>query len=366
MNSYKYKMSKIILALSLVIAITTTVEADKVVVGGIPYAGVNVIRIADCRVTFAVQTGRQITKNLSEVTSLTIDNEPAFNNAENLLKKGQAQEALAAYEDADRISRNTLIKSLIRYRRLEALDQAGYIDEAVELWLEIVKENNASKESLALRPSNTGPKGSSRNNSAIKTLRKRLKDAEGALAQEIKALLEKLSRVQGQQPPRGDTTGKTNKGSDEAAPGTQPIDVQGDVEKILKAAEGLISNNRPEQGLEQLKQNIKKFDYGQLPRALLLMGKAQRARAELASGEKADELLYSAGLNYMKVVAHFPNSPEAPQALYLAGKVNASFSKPNIRAAKNAFNMIIERYDNSDFAAKAKQSLASLKVSERE
>ncbi len=358
-------MRKITLAILLICATVPVARGDEVVVSGMPpYAGVKVLRVNNCQVIFTVPGGRQLSKGMSEVKSIIIDNQEDFNKAEKLLRQGQPEKAVTAYDAANKTTRSPLIRLLVHYRRLDALDQAGYIDIAVRQWLVIVDENNASKQSLALRPKNPAPKGSPRNKSAIEILRKRKEDTQGALAEEIQALLDKLYRVEGKESPSeqdGDTVEATDDGQ---GPRTKPFNGSNGDAKLLDAAEELISGGQAQEAMDRLEKNLDKFDRNNLPRALLLMGKARQAQAQLAPGEKADEMLISAGLNYMKVVAHFPHSPQAPQALYLAGKVNASFSKPNIRAAKNAFNMVIQRYDKSEYAQKAKRSLTSLEVTE--
>ena len=70
-------------------------------------------------------------------------------------------------------------------------------------------------------------------------------------------------------------------------------------------------------------------------------------------------MLLDAGLDLMRVVAHFFGSPEAPEALLAAGGVNAQLG--NVRAARDAYQEVLKRFaDRQEIAQKAKAALESL------
>ena len=63
----------------------------------------------------------------------------------------------------------------------------------------------------------------------------------------------------------------------------------------------------------------------------------------------------------MRVWSYYPGGAEAPEALYLAGTVNASLSPANFGAARAAYNRVVSLYPRSPFAAKARAAIGKLK-----
>ncbi len=356
-------MRKVIATIAVLVLLCSPSLGDEVKVRDRHvYKEVRIFRVKDCEVTFLFSTKQTITKPLSELEYVRIDGQSWFNKAEKLLLKGEFSEALKAYDLAEETAPRKWMKELIRLRRLQVMDQCGMIEQAVLLWLEIVKENGASKNSLTLRPSKLGPKGSNQNSKVIAILEVEFKKSGStALKTAIETLLLDLYKVEGIH----------KKASDLAKDiATRPVEAdlpdaaeQGELAAKLKAAEVMVQEAEiasAAKALEMIESNLPKFSYSDHSAAYLLRGKARTVLAEKSKDEKLSRRhLLDAGLDFMRVVTYFPGSVEAPEALFEAGRVNLALK--NFSAARVAFATVVSRYGKSSWATKASSVIGELK-----
>jgi TolA-binding protein len=95
---------------------------------------------------------------------------------------------------------------------------------------------------------------------------------------------------------------------------------------------------------------------GELPAVLLWMGKGQLAIHEHSKDARKE--LTEAGLNFMRIVAFFPSSNQAPEALFLAGKVNEKLG--NQAAARKAYQAVRQHFGETKFGPRATKALGGL------
>jgi tetratricopeptide (TPR) repeat protein len=346
-------------------------RADEVIIGGLPRRG-SVTGVKDFEVQVRLSSGRQISTGVAGVSKIRIDGQDTFNDAEKLYSQKKYTEAAAMYRRALRSVVQGWMKRLIRYRLLMTLDKAGQINDAVEEWLGLVEEHSYSARSLRARPDNLAKKGSADNAKAIGLLEAKLprvrdKDFRRAIKAGLLSLYnregmtDKAAKLAGEELAQGDD-------DDDKTPrrngnGSKP-DI-GNLDSKLQAAATIIEQARKSDkltgaqrvekassALRQLKSTVKSMTTGQLAPALLWMGKAQHVIAQ--HGEDQRDMLLQAGLNYMRVVAHFAASKEAPEALMLAGKVNEQLG--NKGAARAAYAQVQKVYAKSDYADAAKKA----------
>lgn len=354
----------VVIAGALLAAATAPAGADDVLVRGLPpYDAVRVTGVRDCEVVFRTASGSEIVKPMKDVEGLLIVGQSDFNQAEELLRQRKPADAVAAFDAAARKAQGPWMDKLVQMRRLAAIDRAGLMDRATEEWLLIVEANHASEKSLSLRPQGAGPRGSADNAKAIALLEKtlqRLPDGAGKYAAAVRELLMKLYAAEGRQEqatamaqalaasgvavPRG----PDQPGSGPAAP-PPPQTAQ------LDAAAFLIEQGKAGDAVPQLQAKLRSYAERDLPRALLLLGKAQVRMAQKAAAAAARALLEQGGLNCMRVAVFFPDAPQAAEALYLAGSANALLG--NSAAAQKAFRRVIEQYGSSEFARAAQADL---------
>ncbi len=352
------------LATFVVLILTSAVAwGDKLTLStGLSYGKVNIAGFDGGKVVFVITgSGNRVSKQVSKIKTLQIDGHDSLNKAEELVGQGKAAEAVKLYDAAVGAGGAEWLEQLIRHRRLQALEQARMTGRATEEWVVIVEESKFSQESLALRPKFFAKQGSKENGRAIAILKARLEKLSPGAGEDyelaLKQLLLELYQHEGRDK---EATGLAK----ELAAGTAPDDkgpekANGDVRAQLKATAYLLEQGEAESALEKINANLERYEHHDLPMALLIAGKAQMALAGKA--RQREELLLKAGLNFMRVATFFSEAPEAPEALYLAGRINAMFARPNRQAAGAAYEAVIVRYGQSSFAEKARAELERLR-----
>jgi TolA-binding protein len=341
---------------------------DEVAVKGLTYRDAKITGIEDGQLVVEIN-GQTVHKPLESITKVTITGQESLNEAEGLASKGKAADAVKAYDQAVDRADVDWIKQLAVIRRLKALGQApDLIDRAVTEWLALLDQTKEAKFAVSLRPTKPAAKGSKANEDAIVALEAKEKALgnDSPSVSEMRGLLADLYRIQGEadkakamalkmdsgKPAVGQTPVVGDSPHAPAAQGANPED-------ILKTAKEQIDNGGAEQALSAIKGAIQQFTVADLPKALMLMGKAQTEMAKSAKGEKAKELRMAAGLNFMRIVTFYPTITEfSAEAGYLAGKVNLEMG--NRAAARAAFNRVVSNYSGSPFAAEAAKAVGAM------
>ncbi len=342
----------------VILAAAAVASADEVVLSsGLTYANIRVTDVSDFRITYRLRSGRTPEpKELSKVASVKINSLPAFNEAERLLGQKKYAEAVKAYDEVAKKTRRPWQNRLIAYRRLRALNALGKIARGVEEWLRLTDEVVGSKVGLPLAlktaPARLAAKGDRENARAISALEKKareVKNADYLLA--IRQMLLKLYTREGMADKaaaiariiQGGTTGPS-KGPNGGAK----------FQAGLEAARVLLEQGKADEVITSIGRNLRNYSHEQLSTALLLLGRAQFAKAQKT---KDRVLMLKAGLNLMRVVAFFPAGEDAPEALYYVAGVNVALGNRN--AAQRALKRVAE--GKSKFASKAKRDLEAMK-----
>jgi tetratricopeptide (TPR) repeat protein len=357
-----------ILLAALALASASACGDDVTVKGFPPYSDAKINGIEDGQLLFETN-GQTVRKALDAIAKMHITGQDNLNEAEDLMAKGNVADAIKAYDLAvDRAGDVDWLKQLAVARRLKALGQApDKIDRAVTEWLALLDQTKGAKFAITLRPTKLAVKGSKANDDAIAALESKEGEsgAEGPALSAIRRLLADLYQAQGNadkakamaakmggKPVAGQTPQTGDNPHTPAASGGSP-------EELLQTAESQIGHGNADQALTSLKGSLQQFTVNELPKALMLMGKAQMEMAKTAKGEQAKELLDAAGLNFMRVVTFYPTITEVPaEAGYLAGKVSLELG--NRSAARAAFNRVRERYNGSPFAAQADKAVSAM------
>jgi len=362
---------RLVATILAVAALGGAAGADELVIGGLARTGCKVLDVKDCTVLFRLSSGRIVSHPVGRITSATIEGEPAFNRAEKLLNAKNWAEAIKAYDRAEkrssRVQSRPWLKKLLQYRRLKALDAAAIIDRAVEDWLSIMERNKGSAKTLNnaldLRPTSLAKRGSEGNRKAIALLearRSRVKNQRYLRA--VRQLLMDLYQKEGRDKDAAAVAAKLAAVvNDGLGPKNGPKSVRPPGRQMLgelRAAEILIKQGQAGKALAQIRANLSRYRPGELPAALVLAGRAQMSLAAEARGQESRKLLIGAGLDFMRVVAFYPASAQAAEALYQAGRVNQAIG--NLRAAGMAYRRLIKGYAGSDFVEKARAALVSL------
>ena len=313
--------------LILIAAAWVDVSGDTVKVGKLTYTDANILDVKEGVILFDVAGGRTGHAPLHKVTSLSIDGQDIFNLAEQLDTEGKPGRAVEQYDRA-LSGVSPWLSRLIRLRRLGALDRAGQIDIAVKEWIALTDESPNALEILKLRPVGLGAKGSAANTKAIELLERKLKSLapDSIYASRITFGLLELYQHEGH----------------------------------LHSLEAMGIENHLEQVLEIISPKLRSgwYNRDELPAVLLLVGNAEKHLADTHEGLTKQRLLITAGLDFMRIAAFFPNSKQAPEALIAAAKVNIALGNP--QAGINAYKKVIGQYPTSPAARIAQSGLAEL------
>jgi hypothetical protein len=347
-------IKQVAVLLAALAAAASPARADRLIIAGIPYAQVRLTGVGNCRIIFNMPSGKSLSKSLLRVTMVDVTDLPLLGEAEQLMASGRAAEAVAVYGKAEKAEippGKSWLKLLLAHRKLAAAKKAGVIFEATAAWLAVMDANNASVTAINLRPAAPAAK-SAANDRAIELLKSKENSPNKAYAAAASRLQIKLLNLQGRTKEAGRLAAKLVTGS----AGTDGI------KNKLATSASYIKAGEADKAVGILQPLIRRCNRQDLPRVMLLLGKAQLILAGKAEGSRKHKLLCEAGLNFVRVAAFFGGArEEASEALYYAGQVNQSLAKPNIRAARAAYKEVIERYRTTPAGAKATKALAALK-----
>ncbi|MFW6066149.1 MAG: tetratricopeptide repeat protein [Planctomycetota bacterium] len=345
------------LVLLLVLPASVAANADEVRVGRLPYSGVTVTDFAGGELTFRT-SGREITRSLSEVNRIELDGRGQFNRAEEFLADDRYGEAVQAYRGAEESAGSAWLGRLISCRLIAAFDGAGRFDDAVQQWVSAVSANDHAEEVLNMRPSNIPEKGDAANSRAIDLLEIRVDRVENdAFRRSIRELLLELYRREDRHEQAAELAEQLGERPEQPREESQaPRTAQREQSGGLGDIRGLLEQGDPDKALQFVEARMGRLDDAELPEALLLAG---RARMELYEDRGDRQDLLKAGLDFMRVATFHGGSDWGPEALYRAGEVNKKLD--NASATRAAWQMVIARYGDSEYAEKAAEGIEQLR-----
>jgi hypothetical protein len=299
--------------------------ADELVVGNQKYSGARVEDVQAGLIVFQARGGDKLAKPVAQAVQIRIDDQILYNQAEDALQQGDAETAVVLFRAAADESAGSApwLKKLIACRIIRAMELSGRTDQAAEQWLAVCDESPGSPAVVALAPIRASSRGGDANARAIALLEaRRGRLGDGATVAAVDSLLAVLYRAEGR-------SERTKPRSNPPTPAETPA-VPGNAGAISPS--GSTS----------------------LPAELLATGKSQ-----LAAGAGGNpELLASGGLTCMRVAVFYPDSEEAPEALYLAGR--ACEAMHNLPAARRAYAAVSLRYPRNEWAVKASAAAAAM------
>ncbi len=351
---------KLMTLVAMALLVGSLAAGDTLRVRTLKYPSINITDCKDGKVVFTIGT-KSVAKGLSQVRDIAITGADAFNAAEKHLVAGQTVKAIRQYDVAV-IGKSDWMVRLIRARRILALDQAGRIDRAVTDWLWLVEQFGGAQETLKLRPVNIAKKGSNANLAAIKALEAAIvaKPApDEAYKQALNGLLLSLYKREGRKAAAAKAAGRIVK-THQLPDKTKAAESQSDK---LNAMEFLIGQGQAHQVLTAVLEKLRRDAYSRamVPKALLVLARAQMQLAANSTDDTRRKYLLGAGLDLMRLVAYYPASTHVSEALLEAGRVNQAIG--NNWAASNAYRAAIKRNPDSLVAKTARAALKAITAS---
>jgi len=332
------------------------------------YSSVRITSFIDGTVGYTTANGQNLTKALGDIRRLSIDSIEALGQAEKAAAKGRDWAgAIKLYDAAMPKALRKWQKTLVATRRLGALDSAGMFDRAVKEWLALADGVQGAAWVLAVRPTKIPAKGAAANKAAIALLERKRAAGKRSKAYGTK-IVEVLMELYGRE-------GQTAKAAALAdllrgnGGVTKPVNGNGgegnggstaQATSALASAEAYLNDDKPLKALEIIETDLRSFRPSQLPKALLLRGLARVRAAQGKTGQAKDQQLRQAGLDFMRVYSGFPSSPQAPDALFHAGRVHTLFAKPNLDVARKVYRKVVADYGKRGAVTKARAALKKL------
>jgi hypothetical protein len=200
-----------------------SVSADTVTLAGSPpFRNVSITDVRHGRLIFRGVSGETLQKPLGRVTAVELDELPQLVQADESAAAGDHDSALAALNECDKSARENWQRTLVRYRRLAVLAAAGRTDQALSVFVDLVREDpQTPAENL---PGDIGPGGSSANRAALALLRKtRLRAVTPALEQALAVRRLELTLLEEPDAVRREFTPLEQRSASDA-PASQPTD----------------------------------------------------------------------------------------------------------------------------------------------
>ena len=124
-------------------ALADTVWLRSGKTAALPIDNAKVTKVEGDELYFTTSSGREDHKPMSRISRLRIDDQPAFNAAEDAFEKGDFAAAAEAYQKVAQSSTKDWIKDRASLRLLEAADKSGNFGAAVTGFLEMLRTKPA-------------------------------------------------------------------------------------------------------------------------------------------------------------------------------------------------------------------------------
>jgi hypothetical protein len=341
----------------------TVARADDVYVRSgkdvaeLPFKNITVRQVKDGELYFMINT-RETHRPIGEISRLELNGETQFNAAEKAFseaqvskdeaaKKAKYAEAVTGYTATIGSTNKPWLKDYAALRMQIAAPRSGRFDAALTAWKSMVEKDPAA--AMKSKPSVEGidPKSQYLSNGA----RDLLAAANAAAKPEVKkAYLDLLADVQ---TAMGDTEGAIKTAEMKVALGGTPEEI---AELGVRLAENDLTNKRYDAAAARLA----KVDMNALPdsgRAAATYIGAQCKEAKMQAGAPADEWKDLA-IEYMKVVAGYPTSPNAGEALLKVAEIHEKLKEPE--TALKIYQQVAREHANSPAGQAALKSIERL------
>jgi TolA-binding protein len=317
---------------------------------------VSVLEIRDVKVTGVEggkllfnSAGRDTSRDLAQISKLQVDDEPALSAAENALGSNQFDAATDGYRKALDGASKDWVKTWAAQRLIFAAQRANRFDVAVQGYIALVITDPA----IAAASKPALPNGqSSFLATAINQVNTALGDAKLAPPQRqaLTTFLLDLQRAKGDEKAAAATVEQLLKNNPDPAAGAAIAKL-----KLDSAAAALKGNDFAKAKAEITSNRAAFTDPKDQAQALLILAEAQAGTANQSNDANAWK---DAALAYMRIVAHFPDSPTAPPALLKTAQIEQKLN--DLDAARSLYQQLAKQYPSDPSAAAAQAALQQL------
>ena len=358
----KPTVNRILFALVCAVAASTALADDVYVRSGkeaaeLGFKNVTIRSVKDGELYFTINT-RESHRPLGEISRIELTGETQLNAAEKAFSEATAAKdpavAKAKFSDAVTGYNATLgstnkpwLKDYVSQRMQIAAPRSGRFDAALSAWKPMVEKDPVA--ALKAKPSVEGidPKSQYLANAA-KDL---LASANAAAKPEIrKAYLDLLGDVQ---TAMGDTEGAMKTAEMRVSLGGTPEEIN---DLALKQAQNDFAGKRYDQAAARLdKLNMSLLPDATRAEATYMLAECHAAKLQPTSSPDQWKDL---AIDYMKVVAGFPQSPEAGQALLKVAQIHETLKDPE--TALKIYQQVVREHANTPAGTTAQERVQQL------
>jgi len=291
------------------LVVTSAVRGDDVLIGNRNLTRVRIVGLSRVGLDVRMPDGSLRSLPIDQVDLMQIDRGAAFadfNQAERMRAEGRAEQSIARYRRAMRLTEG-FWSEIIPARFLRAADQAGELAIAVSMFVRVV-EGRTTGPATAVRmfPTNVPDKRNGEVAAALDTLNIAL---AGDLDDAQRAVLSVLRYRILQRVGAGRDAGEARRVAQLSIP--EPVRTLPMFETVNDALTLLVEQTPPERDVMTLLDHaIRDCPVEAMPAFLLLKGAALISRA----GSEGDWL--RASWPFLRVAIHFPDDPHVAEAYY--------------------------------------------------
>lgn len=302
--------------------------------------------------------GNETSRELSRVTRISIDDQPALSSAEEAFAAGRWDDAVDGYERVARSAVKPWIAEWARTRLVQAAGKSGRFDAAVNAYIAQVLKDPTTASARPPLPE----AGSTYLDTAVAQLNQALANTRLTDAQRT-VLLSFLIEVHGARKDEASANAAAEKLDDLLARDpNNPAAAKAAARRKLQSAAKAIESRRFTAAVGEIEANQGLFvEPEQRAEAMYLLAEAAFGNARAS---KSETDLKDAALAYMRVVAHFRESagqPFVPEALLRAGAVCEELN--DRETAVRLYQEVARDYGARPPASLAKQSIERLGAS---
>lgn len=352
--------SFIIVALLTVPALADSLVITSATGGpGLKSENIKILKVEGDKIFFRT-SGNDTSREIGKVYQVTADDEPNLNAAEAAYAKEEWAKAVEAYQKTLRSSGKDWVKDWSALRLIVAAGKADRFDAATAAYVQLVTKDPAA--AVKVKPAVPKEK-SALLDAAESEVKKGLQNSKLNESQKeaLNAYLLEIYLAKGDTKAAGEAAAKV--GGAGAAAGGADGAAGGGAENTVAAAARVtgklagsklaLSEKKYEKVVKDLEESRELFvEPADQAEALFLLAEAKSA---LAGSD--EQKLKDAALEYMRVVAHFKDAPDAPHVAESLFKTAQILEKlKDAKTAQDTYQQVALQYPNSSFAAQAKES----------
>jgi TolA-binding protein len=326
------------------------------------YADVQVVDVETGKIVFRTQSGNQVAKDFTSVVNMTLDDEPNFNQAKIDYATGHFDRAVDEFDQTIQKTNKPWLKAICLPQMTDAADKSGQFDKAAEGYAMLVLSDPA----LAAQHRPAVPQfGSPFLDAAASTVSAAI-DTANITPEQQTALLAFLLEIQRARKDSAaiDAVASRLSGNPTAGGAASDLAAAALADAKISEAKAAVSQQHYDDAAKLIEGSRQYFvDTAHQADALYILAQARQGQAQTA---KDPDAWKDAAIAYLRVVADFKTSPDAPHVadalLHAAGileRLNQSDK------AMQMYQSIVDAYPSAPAAAQARAQLDQLKAAKR-